>query len=235
MVKLVYADTGAVAVSLFAEIVPSGVQSVNGSKLDMGCAYPLDSVGDLKCCSRHGNQNLLSYLSDRVTPEINTHQPDWASKLLTVRKNTGNAVVPFDHVILTFGFETAITAYNIELDLFLCPEWKIDAPFITVYASNNRDMVFRQCLEMDFLMGHVPRKKSCDRLTTVSVRPERMEPYYHYWHIVVSFQQQMGIEWVHVGEVRFLEVEIDPSSSQEPLPSVTQGELLCSGCFVDYY
>ena len=200
---------------LFAEIVPPGVESVNGSSVNMGCLNPLDYLGNLKCCARRrgSQQHSLSYLSDKTTPDIHTDRPDWASRLLTVRKNHGDSVISFDHVILTFGFDVALTPYNIELDLFRCPEWKIDAPFISVYASDDSDMVFREGGEMDFLAVYRPTETSCNNLTRVSVRLSRNEPSYHFWHVVVSFQGQEDIEWVHVGEVRFLEVEMAPSSS----------------------
>ena len=107
-------------------VVPQGIESVNGSAVDMGCICPLvDSGGVMICLSQ-------SYVVDDCSPAINTSTSDWASQLVTVRK-TQTDEIPFDHVLLTFGFDTAVTLTGIELDLFLCPEWGISAPFISAY------------------------------------------------------------------------------------------------------
>ena len=60
---------------------------------------------------------------------------------MTVRK-THTDGTQFDHVLLTFGFDTAVTLTGIELDLFLCPDMNIDAPYITVYADEESNLVF---------------------------------------------------------------------------------------------
>ena len=61
---------------------------------------------------------------------------------MTVRKNDANDVITFDHVVLTFGFDTAVSPTAIELDLFLCPELNIGAPYITVYSEKS-NLVFK--------------------------------------------------------------------------------------------
>ena len=106
--------------------------------------------------------------------------------------------------MLTFSFERAINLNSIELDLFLCPEWNISTPYITVYGS---DMVFRAHAEgMDFLGNYYPSKPSCECLSTVSLPIQAGEPSSAIWHIVVSFHLQQHVQWVHVqvGEARFL-------------------------------
>ena len=67
--------------------------------------------------------------------------------------------------MLTFGFDTAVSLIAIELDLFLCPEWNIGAPYITLYADEleNNDssgLVFSyhsvQTGDLDFLRHSPP-------------------------------------------------------------------------------
>ena len=60
-----------------------------------------------------------SYLVDGCSPAIDTIISDWASQLVTVRK-TQNDDLTFDHVLLTFGFDTAVTLTSVVLELFLC-------------------------------------------------------------------------------------------------------------------
>ena len=100
------------------------IESVNGSDINIGCTSPL--VGR-KCES-------ISHLVDGCSPDIDSSTSDWASQLVTVRKRGSTSDLPLTHVLLTFGFDTVVSLTGIELDLFICPEWKIGAPYITVYA-----------------------------------------------------------------------------------------------------
>ena len=179
-------------------VVPQGIESVNGSSLDMGCTSPLvDSGGVMVCTSQ-------SYLVDGCSPAIDTSTSDWASQLVTVRKTQTDEVV-FDHVLLTFGFDTAVTLTGIELDLFLCPEWGIGAPFISVYADVESNFVFSsQSLNLPS-QGHTPSQSSCNSLSNVTISLKdglRSTPYLTVHVHVSSFTE--SIDWVHVGEVRFL-------------------------------
>ena len=116
-------------------VQPQGIESVDGSDINMGCTSPLvDSDGVMICMSQ-------SYLVDGCSPAIDTSTSDWASQLVTVRK-TQNDEITFDHVLLTFGFNTAVTLTGIELDLFLCPDMNINAPFITLFADEESNLVF---------------------------------------------------------------------------------------------
>ena len=60
------------------------------------------------------------------------------SYIVTVRK-TQNDGLTFDHVLLTFGFDTAVTLTSVVLDLFLCREWNIGTGvhnlIISVYTN----------------------------------------------------------------------------------------------------
>ena len=111
------------------QVVPEGIKSVNGSSETMGCTSPLeDSDGVTVCRSQ-------SYLVDGRSPDIDTSTSDWASQLVTVRRNEGTHAIDVSHVLLTFGFETAVSPTGIEIDLFHCPDWDIGAPHIIVYTD----------------------------------------------------------------------------------------------------
>ena len=137
---------------------------------------------------------------------------DWASQLLTVRKSGSNSNnnIQFQHVLLTFGFDTAVSLTGIELDLFLCPEWKIGAPYITVFADEEDNLLFNYLSGLPFEYK-IPTQLSCDSLSTVNI------PFigaltgssYPTWHILVS-QFHRSIDWVHVGEIRFLGTSTTP-------------------------
>ena len=191
------------------QVVPQGIESVNGSNVNMGCTTPVINLpgSNVTICGSFGpGVGVISYLVDGNSPDIDTSTSDWASELVTVRKNDGIGDILFDHVVLTFGFGTAVSLTSIELDLFLCPEWNIGAPFITVYGDNSGNLVYNPSFKV--LRNHVPNKISCDSLSTVTISLQNIWFYYN-WHIVVSFAAQPDIEWVHVGEVRFLGTDED--------------------------
>ena len=125
------------------QVVPQGITSRNGSSPDMGCSLIVVRDG-LNVC----DCNSLSYLVDGVSPDIDTSTSDWASQLVTVRRNEATADVPFAHVLLTFGFDTAVSLTAIEIDLFRCPEIRIGAPFITVYLNQEYDLTLTLVVEL---------------------------------------------------------------------------------------
>ena len=201
-------------------VVPQGIESVNGSSVNMGCTSPLVNIGGVMICTSQ------SYLVDGNSPAIDTSTSDWASQLVTVRK-TQTDETPFDHVVLTFGFDTAVTLTGIELDLFLCPEWGIGAPFISVYADEESNLVFtnNSLITLPF-QRYTPSQSSCNSLSNVTIilGDSFTDTSYLTWHILVS----SSIDWVHVGEVRFLgpspENKIfssSGSSHSSPLPTLT--------------
>ena len=195
------------------QVVRQGIESVNGSNTTMGCASPLVDRGGVMVCN-----NSESYLVDGYSPAINTSTSNWASQLVTLRKVSDHAYIHFDHVLLTFGFNTAVSLTAIELDLFLCPEWNIGAPRITVAATNNSDLF---SFDVETLArDHTPSQSSCDSLSTVSI-PLQGDSSYLTWYILVTFPYpHFNIQWVHVGEVRFLNGSVDghPPSITEPTP-----------------
>ena len=189
------------------QVVPQGIESVNGSDVNTGCIIPLVDSGGVMVCGSPCDSST-SYLLDGKSPAIDTSSSDWASQLVTVRKNDAIAgLIPFDHVILTFGFDTAVSLTSIELDLFLCPEWNIGAPFISVYGDENRDLDLRTIVSLTFLGNsyNQPSQSSCDSLSTVSIplQDDATNSSYFTFHIVLEITED-NIEWVHVGEVRFL-------------------------------
>ena len=196
------------------QLVPQGIVSENGSNITMGCDSPLVNRSGVMVCN-----NSESYLVDGCSPAINTSTSNWASQLVTMRKISDNPQFNFDYVLLAFGFNTAMSLNLIELDLFLCPEWSIGAPNIGVIATNNTDLIF----SLDFKVldaGYTPSNSSCDSLSTVSI-PLQEDSSYLTWFILVTFPSpHEDIDWVHVGEVRFLNgpIAIGPSNGCTPKP-----------------
>ena len=180
------------------QVVPQGITCRDGSSLDMGCSLIVERDGVMVC-----DCNSQSYLVDGVSPDIDTSTSDWASQLVTVRRNEGNPDIQFAHVLLTFGFETAVSLTGIEMDLFLCPDWGIGAPRINVYVNEEYDLAFNFGLPpLRFVQ---PSQSSCDSLTTVHLSGDTLSvSSYQIFHIIVDLSHQSSIEWVHIGEVRFL-------------------------------
>ena len=193
------------------QVVPGGIESVNGSDVNMGCTSPLVDRGGVMVCESK------SHLVDGCSPDIDTNTSDWASQLVTVRKSyTSN--ITFSHVLLTFGFETAVSLTGIELDLFLCPDRKISPSHITVYADEELDFVLTNPLQSDLnFISHITNQSSCDSLSNVSIPfigsaiVDTKSPSYRTWHILVA-PFGSAIDWVHVGEVRFMSMGADIST-----------------------
>ena len=196
------------------QVVPQGIESVNGSNTTMGCASPLvHRVGREVC------DNSESYLVDDCSPTIDTSTSNWASQLVTLRKVSDHAQIPFDHVLLTFDFNKAVSLTAIELDLFLCPEWNIGAPNITVIASN---IGVNSILFADY----TPSNSSCNSLSTVSI-PLQGDSSYLTWYILVTFpSSHEDIQWVHLGEVRFLNGSVDGHTSKRYRVELTAGDFI---------
>ena len=171
------------------QVVPQGITSRNGSSLDMGCSLR-DGVMVCDC-------NSLSYLVDGVSPDIDTSTSDWASQLVTVRRNEG---IPVDHVLLTFGFDTAVSLTGIEIDLFHCPTMRIGAPFITVYFNEEYDLSYST--DLPLLVAVVPSQSRCDSLSSFTIS-DTTGVSYRVVHILITFPDS-NTDWAYVGEVRFL-------------------------------
>ena len=147
------------------------------------------------------------------TPAIDTSTSDWASQLVTVRKTQNDRVTvngnPFDHVLLTFGFDTAVRLTGIELDLFLCPDMNIDAPFITVFANNESNLVFTYDPAVNDSLpfeSYGSSQSSCDSLSIVIIDFEQdglVDLSFLTWHILIS-SFTSSIDWVYIGDVRFI-------------------------------
>ena len=184
--------------------IPRGVESVNGSSAnDTGC-------GPKGC------------LLDGHIPSFNTEGPNWASKLVTVRKNSGIDGFNYDHVVLTFSFSRNITLRLVELYMLNCPEWKIGAPYISLYGDHGLD--FTGNSGSDYLSHYYVsecKSSSCDSLSLFNLNVKFGEPSHSTYHIVVSDVQ--NIDWVHVGEVSFFDQPANeneiPELCPEPSPS----------------
>ena len=213
-------------------VVPQEIESVNGSSVDMGCTSPLVDSGGVMVCDD------CSYLTDGVSPDIDTNTFDWASQLVTVRRDEGNVNIPYHHVLLTFGFDTAVSLTGIEMDFFLCPDWNIGAPSMIVNLDPNYNLVYRD--GRLFVHSVNSLQSSCDSLSTVTFTGGSfLTGSYHTFHILVDLSQHDSIEWVYVGEVRFIGVngplclQPTPSSpTSSPLPFTTS-PLSCECLFLD--
>ena len=195
--------------------IPQGIQSVNGSSDNVtGC-------GSTSC------------VLDGNIPSVNTTDPNWASQLETVRKNDANDDITFAHVVLTFNFSRNITLRLVQLYLLYCPEWKIGAPYISLYGNHGlRFTSDIKSTNTDFLDRYRTSdctSSSCDSLLLFNLNVRNGEPAYSTYHIVIS-DIRKTIDWVHVGEVKFFdkpanEDEIPQLCPEEPSP----GE--CNYCF----
>ena len=210
-------------------VVPQGIESVNGSSVNMGCTSPLVDSDGVMICSECSTNLLI----DGNSPAIDTSTSDWASQLVTVRKTQNENIITnmemeFDHVLLTFGFDTAVTLTGIELDLFLCPEWGISAPFIAAYFDEESNLVFSdQSLNLPN-QPHTPSQSSCNSLSTVTISLRdglRSTPYLTVHVLISSFTP--SIDWVHVGEVRFLGSSQDAPQMMCPTSSVISTQSQC--------
>ena len=184
-------------------MLPEGVESNDGSDINMGCSEPLINSSGVMAC----NSTSQSYLVDGCSPAIDTSTSDWASQLVTVRK-TQTGDFTFDHVLLTFGFDTAVTLTGIELDLFLCPDMNIGARYITVYADKESNLVVTLNLLINLpFKNYIPEDvpESCDSLSNITITFEDVlsDSSYLTWHILFSSFTRV-IDWVYVGEVRFI-------------------------------
>ena len=214
------------------QVVPQGIESVNGSDVNMGCTSPLVDSGGVMVCN--STECPSSYLLDGNSPAINTSSSDWASQLVTVRTDAATVDIPFVHVVLTFGFDTAVSLTSIELDLFLCPEWNIGAPFISVYGDEETGLVYS--FSSDFIINYTPSQTSCDSLSTITLSFSELTTF-STWHIIVTFVVQPDTEWVHVGDVRFLGTDGTPTSmctTEEPTLSMSECSLCIIMLFVRY-
>ena len=150
-----------------------------------------------------GRVSYLLYIVDNVSPAIDTGNLNWASQLVTVRKNQPSELVASNHATLTFDFTPAVSLTAIELDLFLCPQWDIGALSVTVATDNDANLVLRSdSIEITDYTIQMPT--SCISLSTVHIpllQENGATPTYHTWHLVLM----LSTEWVHVGEVRFLD------------------------------
>ena len=180
---------------------------MNGSRVDGGC-----NVIQHFLCDSSG-----SFLTDGVNPVINTIDRKWASELVTVRKNNVTWNIPYDHVVLSFLFDPPVSLTSIKLSLFKCPPWGIGAPNITVYADIGKK---GNILNFDFannatipLAQSQDVQSSCNDLVPVTI-PLETDTQYKIWYIVVSFEPQPDIGWMHMGEVQFI------ASSPQPPPSM---------------
>ena len=180
---------------------------MNGSLVDGGCDL---NITEGTCST--GNE---SFINDGNIPMLNTTDPNWASELVTLRKNSDTESIPYDHVVLTFVFQLPVSLTSINMSLFNCPQWGIGAPNITVYAKQGVTGLFifdTKDASTIFLRQTQDIWSSCDSLVPVTI-PLQKGKLYRTWYIVVSFEPQPGTDWVHVGEVQLFDMSLPPLST----------------------
>ena len=179
------------------QVVPQGIESVNGSNITMGCTSPLVERDGVKICD-----GSASYLVDDCSPVINTNSSNWASQLVAVRKTSVDGPTKHNGVVLTFNFDTAVFPTSIELYLFLCSRLKSDANSIHVFADKNSNLIFNS--NSTHMGGSGPFRRSCVSLSTVRISLDDLAKHdpKHSWHIVLEITVKN--EWAYVGDVRFL-------------------------------
>ena len=89
---------------------------------------------------------------------------------------------------------------GIEIDLFHCPNMRIGAPVITVSLNEEYDLSYSTSLPS--LRSVDPSESRCDSLSSFTIS-ETTDKLYRVVHILITFPDS-NIEWVYVGEVRFL-------------------------------
>ena len=196
-----------------AHIIPKGTESVNGSRVDGGCEVNIT----LGFCGV-GNK---SFLIDGINPVFNTTDPNWASELVTMRKNSDRYYIPYDHVCLQFLFRPPVSLTSIRLSLFNCPQWGIGAPNISVYArENNLWTDFNVKDRNTIRLAHSEDVlSSCNDLVLKNIFL-KTETQYKNLYIVVSFEPQSPIDWVYMGEVQFFGALPQPSPSKIAEPGI---------------
>ena len=209
-----------VSTAQFFHTVPQGTQSVNGSDVNIGCREKVRQVLSVKSCGGLTSPGT-TYLTDGITPDINTSDSNWASQLVTVRKNNATLNIPYDHVVLVFDTLYSGNLTSVELDMFICPQWNIGAPNITVYADESGGSGYGYSALNDIITfsGTVTLSQSCymtcTSLSSVKIPFQNIQPG-ALWYIVVRFEPNSDIEWVHIGEVRLLN---EPTCKQTTITS----------------
>ena len=192
-------------------IVPQGTETVNGSDVDIGCQEKVTNVNGVMFCGHYSDPGT-SYLTDGITPDIDTSALNWTSQLVTVRKNTATDIIPYDYVVLVFETKNPVNLTSVELDMFICPQWNIGAPNITVYESGSVGYAYTITDDRIKFCGAVSLPQSChmcSSLSTVRIPLQNTQPSLK-WFIVVNVEPD--IKWVHIGEVRVLNKSTLPTS-----------------------
>ena len=193
---------------------------MNGSRVDGGCKVNII----LHYCGDSSDDGSESFLTDDDDPVINTTDPNWASELVTVRKNSATWHIPYDYAAFSFLFQLPVSLTSIKLSLFKCPQWGIGASNITVYVdmANDKNILNFDTRDRDTipLTQFQDDQVSCNGLVTVTI-PLKTDTQYRIWYIVVSFEDQPDIDWVYVGEVQFIATPPQPSASKTSKPGIS--------------
>ena len=119
-----------------------------------------------------------------------------------------------------------MTLTGLEIDLLLCPEWGIHAPFITIYGSNTMTLSTDNMLatiQLNYLIQKIEENYCVFVYLLLLFQIETGQSSYPIWHIVVTFTSFPNIEWVYLGDVRFLNMTDVTPKEQLCIPRPAQG------------
>ena len=83
----------------------------------------------------------------------------------------------YPNILLTFGFDTAVSLTRIEVDMFICGDCNTVTPSIVVYVNQDYNLVFTSTLS--HLWGD-HAILSCDSLSTVNISGDPLTPDMSY-------------------------------------------------------
>jgi len=197
-------------VQLDRHTLPDGLQSVNGSDPTGGCSRP---AAQGRICVEL-DEGGTSDLTDCNIPSLGGFQGHWAAGLFTVNTSGQSFHIGLD-------FSRPVNFTKVELDLFNCPEWGIEAQTITAYEYILGILSFIRPTAR--ALGHTTTNTtSCTSIVRVVIPlelPQYPAPFYVIDFTFDNFATHL--QWVHIAEVSFLEEE----DTQCPTPSSTAGTL----------
>jgi len=187
---------------------------VNGSDHNGGCSRV---VAQRHICGELDGGGRTD-LTDCVIPSLGGFQGRWAAGLFTVNRSAQSFHIRFD-------FNSSVNFTEVELDLFNCPEWGIEAQTNTVYEDTPGILNFINPTAR--ALGHIIANVtiSCTSIVRVVIPLELPQKPTASYAIDFTFDNTTtNIQWVHIAEVRFLEEE----DTQCPTPSSTAGMTITS-------
>ena len=174
---------------------------MNGSDANAGCPMicRMNGTSNEKVCDCTGRIiNGTRFLVDGVIPTINVHQRNsWASMLYTV--NTAST----QHAI-GFKFSHAFMVQEVELNIFLCPQWSIlNTDFTIKIYSSHTFPAFTAKTEIANTRTLFSGMANCNSLINVFIDTTSHITSNTIYFIEFCSKNNLGV--IHLGEVMFRE------------------------------